>query len=113
MTVLKSHRTIPLICQTRGEKPIVCLENHLEWDSIQVIHPDGRLTAIYRNDFVQLFGEGDAGHLWPDRCIHPKALLLLAKEVGGNVDTVSLETAAGRWVINKGTNVGAYFNYAL
>lgn len=94
-----SSRGLPLLAQTPMDKPIVCLENCVKWHSIQLLDHTGEVQEISYDSLNSLT---IADPTWvEDNCIHPKLLLALGKSLNAHVDILSLEVAAGRWLLNR------------
>lgn len=94
-----SGRGHPLLAQEPMDKPIVCLENYQKWYSIQLLTPEGDVQEIPYDSLNHLT---IADPTWlEDNCIHPKLLHALGKSLNAYVDVLSLEVAAGRWLLSR------------
>lgn len=92
----QSSRKIPLICQTVGAVPIITMENWPKWYGVEILHPDGKVEDVDPDLLDELCG--NLG-LMGDHNYHPKLLEMVANNLGGVVDQVSLCVAAGRWKV--------------
>lgn len=93
----KSERGFPLLCQQAIGVPVVTLENYEKWYHIYVIQPNGIVEIVDPGLVVELASKET---LLIDHEFHPKLLLLIAQKIGGSVHPVSLEVAAGRWIMS-------------
>jgi hypothetical protein len=88
--------------------PVVTLENCEHWWHVFVVHPNGQVElvstekeneAVYASEspsFLRNIRAARHGHSY-----HPAFLQGVAKVYSGVVDVVTLEAAAGRWVLNN------------
>lgn len=75
---------------------IITLENYEKWYRIFKVDANGTVSSVNPGLIEELSG-GEC--LWIDHCYHPVLLLRLAKYFGAEVSPVTLEVAAGRWVM--------------
>lgn len=98
--ILKSPRGIPLICQDNSsDKVIITLENYLKWYDIYVVYPDNSIITVPGNVIDDICAKSSIT-LISDHCFRPYLLELVAEYYQGEVDSVSLEVAAGRWMFD-------------
>ena len=88
----------PLICTTPKDYPIITAENYEKWYSLFILHPDVSVTPVPPGDIMDMC-DIFRRSFWVDHAFHPTLLLALAHYYGGSADIVTLETAAGRWVL--------------
>ena len=100
VSILKSTRGIPLICQdTDSDKVVITLENYLKWYEIYAVYPDNSVVTVPGNVIDDICAKSSIT-LVSDHCFHPYLLKLVAEYYRGEVDSVSLEVAAGRWLLD-------------
>lgn len=97
----------PLICQTPNTIPVLTMENCEKWYSLYLLHPDGAITEVDRDLVLDCV---ERGEMWVDHIYHPNLLKRVAKRLDGCVDVVSLEVAAGRWVMEKSLLPGIHYH---
>lgn len=97
--VYVSERGFPLICQKPGETPIVTVENYCKWYRLYLLMPNGEVKPVTPELVESVNAFENAWMI--DHTFHPDLLRAVARKIGGYVDTVSLEAAAGRWVMEN------------
>lgn len=103
-----SDRSNPLIATQVLDVPIVTLENYEKWYCIYLLHPDGTVTKVPLQ-IIEKVNNNPKRALWVDHRYHPELLLRIAKEIGGVADLVTLEIAAGRWVMEADGYEGFFY----
>lgn len=88
---------------------IITLENYEKWYRIFKVDADGTVSSVNPGLIEELSG---GVCLWIDHCYHPTLLLRLAKKFNASVSPVTLEVAAGRWVM-EGNPTTIPFQYFL
>ena len=110
--MFKSDRGKPLICQEKGTKPIITVENYIKWYHIFVIWPDGNVTKA-SFDIIEQINNHSTKTLICDHLFHPLLIEKYAEITDSLVDEVSLATITGRWMFEYYNKEIKDISYAL
>ena len=77
-----------LITQHTGDRPILTVEKHCKWYTLQLLHPDGRVEPVLYDD------EDSLNHV-----PFPAPVIKLAEQNRWDLDWEALEMIVGRWLL--------------
>jgi hypothetical protein len=97
---LVSERGFELVEQGVYDTPVITVENYQKWYNLYVIQPTGEVEILDPGLITEVIGEINE-ILVIDHTFHPKLLLLLAKKLGAEVPSTTMEMVAGRWVLDN------------
>lgn len=94
----------PLIATEVRDIPVVTLVNYEKWYRVYVLLPNETIISVDSGLIMDLC---ELTNTWGiiDHTFHPELLLAIAEYFGGMVDAVTLEVAAGRWIMENNSDL--------